>query len=376
MSNKKRIFIIAGEQSGDHHAADYIKEHLSINPNIHFDAFGQNEIEKTNAKIIYDTERISVIGIIEVVTKYKEILYALKIAKDYIKKNKPNLIILVDYIEFNLKIAKFAKSLGIPVLFYIAPQVWAWRERRAKTFIKSIDHLAVIFPFEEVYFKRYTNNVTYVGHPLSKRLDLISSTKDYHQRSIDLGIFPGSRESEIKNNLHLMVDCIQKNKKENVRIFYANETSKEIIENLLPLEFHTYLVSGKDMYKVSDCKKALCASGTITLELAMLEIPMVIMYKLSYFSYLIMKSLINVKYIGLVNLILGNSIGSQPIVKEFIQPSYSDQVDIMVELNKIDQDEFYRNSIIDKYKSVRGKLSVQSSDKLSDIAEHILNSIE
>ena len=375
MNNQKRIFIIAGESSGDYHAAEYIKEHSKINSNIHFDAFGQNEIEKTNAKIIYNTEKISVIGIIEVISKYREILRALKIAKDHIKKNKPNLIILVDYIEFNLKIAKFAKSLGIPVLFYIAPQVWAWRERRAKSFIKSIDYLAVIFPFEEVYFKRYTDNVTYVGHPLSRRLDLTTLIKDYNQRKIDLGIFPGSRESEIKNNLHLMVDCVQKNKKENVKIFYANETSKVILKSLLPSEYHVYLVSGKDINKVSDCKKALCASGTITLELALLEIPMIIMYKLSYFSYLIMKSLINVKYIGLVNLILGNSIGSAPVVKEFIQPSYSDQVDIMVELNKIDQDEFYRNSIIDKYKSVRSKLSIRSSEKLSDIAENMLDSI-
>lgn len=375
MNNQKRIFIIAGESSGDNHAADYIKEHSKINSNIRFDAFGQNEIENTNANIIYNTEKISVIGIIEVITKYREILRALKIAKEYVNKNKPDLIILVDYIEFNLKIAKFAKSLGIPVLFYIAPQVWAWRERRAKSFIKSIDYLAVIFPFEEVYFKRYTDKVTYVGHPLSKRLDLTTSIKDYNQRKIDLGIFPGSRESEIKNNLHLMVDCVQKNKKENIKIFYANETSKVILERLLPSEYHVYLASGKDINKVSDCKKALCASGTITLELALLEIPMVIMYKLSYFSYLIMKSLINVKYIGLVNLILGNSIGSVPIVKEFIQPSYSDQVDIMVELNKIDQDELYRNSIIDKYKSVRSKLSIQSSEKLSDVAEDMLNSI-
>ena len=372
MNNQKRIFIIAGESSGDNHAADYIKEHSKINSNIRFDAFGQNEIEKTNAKIIYDTEKISVIGIIEVITKYREILRALKIAKDYIKKNKPDLIILVDYIEFNLKIARFAKSLGIPVLFYIAPQVWAWRERRAKSFIKSIDYLAVIFPFEKVYFKRYTDNVTYVGHPLSKRLDLTTSIKDYNQRRIDLGIFPGSRESEIKNNLHLMVDCVQKNKKENVKIFYANETSKVILESLLPSEYHVHLVSGKDINKVSDCKKVLCASGTITLELALLEIPMVIMYKLSYFSYLIMKSLINVKYIGLVNLILGNSIGSAPIVKEFIQPSYSDQVDIMVELNKIDQDREYRQSIIENYKMVKNKLSVESEVKLAELAERML----
>ncbi len=373
MNDRKRIFVIAGEPSGDQHAADYIKKHASMNTNIVFDAFGQNEIKKTKANLIYNTEKISVIGIIEVILRYREILHALNIAKEYIKDKKPNLIVLVDYVEFNLKIAKFAKDLGIPVLFYIAPQVWAWREKRAKKFVEATNHIAVIFPFEESYFKKYTNNVTYVGHPLNKKSDLISSVKDYSQRTIDLGIFPGSRESEIKNNIHIMIDCIQKKKKEKVCIFYANETAKTIIQKLLPTEYHTLLISGKDIDTVSNCKKALCASGTITLELAILEIPMVIMYKLSYLSYLIMKNLINVKYIGLVNLILGNNIGSQPIVKEFIQPSYSDQVDVMVELNNLDQDELYRNSIIENYKLVKNQLSVKSTEGLPSLADKILN---
>ena len=375
MNNQKRIFVIAGEASGDQHAAEYIKKHTNINQNIIFDAFGQNEIKKTNANLIYDTEKISVIGIIEVILRYREILQALNIAKKYIKDKKPDLIVLVDYIEFNLKIAKFAKNLGIPVLFYIAPQVWAWREKRAKKFVHTIKHLAVIFPFEEDYFKKYTNNVTYVGHPLSKKSDLINSVKDYNQRNIDLGIFPGSRESEIKNNIYQMIDCIQKKKKENVRIFYANETAKSIIKKLLPSDYHILLESGKDINIVSRCKKALCASGTITLQLAILEVPMVIMYKLSYLSYFIMKSLINIKYIGLVNLVLGSSIGSQSIVKEFIQPSYSDQVDIMVELNKIDQDESYRRSIVENCRLVKNKLSVESTKDLHSLADEMLNII-
>ena len=243
MSDQKRIFVIAGESSGDQHAAEYIKKHTDINRNIIFDAFGQNEIKKTNANLIYNTEKISVIGIIEVVLRYREISQALSIAKEYIKAKRPNLIVLVDYIEFNLKIAKFAKSLGIPVLFYIAPQVWAWREKRAKKFVHATNHVAVIFPFEEDYFKKYTNNVTYVGHPLSNKSDLIKSVKDFDSRNIDLGIFPGSRESEIKNNIYQMIDCIQKKKKERIRIFYANETAKNIIMKLLPSEYHIILES-------------------------------------------------------------------------------------------------------------------------------------
>ena len=371
--DKQKIFIIAGESSGDQHAAAYIKEHLKLNKNISFVAFGQSEIKKTNANVIYDTEEISVVGISEVLSKYSKIMKVLRFAKQYIFDKRPNLIVLVDYVEFNLKVARYAKKLGIPVLFYVAPQVWAWREKRAQKFIEAINHLAVIFPFEEVFFKKYTQNVSYVGHPLNDRHELINSIKDYQDRTIDLGIFPGSRESEIKNNIFIMLDCIQKNKKEKIAIFYADETSKYRIMKLLPEEFHKLLISGRDINQISNCKKALCASGTITLQLAILNIPMVIMYKLSYISYFIMKRLITVQYIGLVNLILGSSIGKMPIVKEFIQPTYNDQIDIMVELNSIDNDKIYRNKFFENYERIREKLSKKPKETLASIAERMLN---
>ena len=153
-NKQKRILIIAGEASGDQHAALYVREHEKMNPGITFDAFGQKELKNTSANLIYDTEKIAVVGIMEVISKYKEITNALKLAKNHINETKPNLIILVDYVEFNLKIAKFAKDLDIRVVFYIAPQLWAWRERRAHNLVKNIDHLAVIFPFEEMFFQR------------------------------------------------------------------------------------------------------------------------------------------------------------------------------------------------------------------------------
>ena len=122
--------------------------------------------------MIYDTEKISVVGVIEVLSKIHKISDALKKAKDHIRETKPDLVILVDYVEFNLKIAKYAKSLNIPVLFYIAPQLWAWREKRAQSLIENVDYLAVIFPFEEVFFKKYTKNVSFVGHPLFQNINL------------------------------------------------------------------------------------------------------------------------------------------------------------------------------------------------------------
>ena len=208
MREQKNIFIVAGESSGDQQAAKQIAAHKALNSKIKFSAIGQTEIKKTGAEIIYNSEEISVVGIIEVISKYNKILRALNIAYKHIDKMKPDLIILVDYVEFNLKIANYAKSKGIKVLFYIAPQVWAWREKRIEKIIKAVDHLAVVFPFEEKLFKRYTDNVTYVGHPLADDSKFKVNYIDYHAKKIDIGIFPGSRDSEIKNNLHVMLSTI------------------------------------------------------------------------------------------------------------------------------------------------------------------------
>lgn len=375
INKTKRIFIIAGEPSGDQHASRLIRHYTKQNKNVIVDAYGQNELKKTGANMIYDTEKISVVGVIEVLSKINKILDALKIAKNHIKDTKPNLIILVDYVEFNLKIAKYARSLNIPVLFYIAPQLWAWREKRARSLIENINYLAVIFPFEELFFKKYTKDVSFVGHPLFKNNNLLNSVKSINERSIDLGIFPGSRESEIKNNIHMMLDCLQNKKEQNIAIFYANKTCLELLEKLLPDNYHPYLKSGEDIDAISNCKKAICASGTITLQLAILEVPMVIMYKLSYITYFVMKSLVQLKYIGLVNLILGSTIGSKPIVKEYIQPSYSDQIDAMVELNKIDNDNEYREDMINMFREIKSSLSCKSQDNLNGIIDRLLNTI-
>ncbi len=377
MIKKKHIFIVAGESSGDQHAAKYITTHKNVNSNLEFSAIGQREIEKTGTEIIYNSEEISVVGIIEVVSKYNKIKNALKIAYRHIDERRPDLIILVDYVEFNLKIARYAKKNNIKILFYIAPQVWAWREKRISQIIKNVDHLAVVFPFEEKLFKRYTSEVTYVGHPLADNEKFNIKLAEYESKEIDVGIFPGSRDSEIKNNLHAMLNCIKLSKNEdiknkNIKIFYSNETSKKTILSLLPEGWSNMLADGKDINLVANCKKALTASGTITLELALLNIPMVIMYKLSLITFFIMKSLIKVKYIGLVNLILGDTLGSKPIVKEFIQPDYNDEVQIMVELQKIDKDKAYRENICDNYRDIRKVLIPGAADNLSKIIDEMI----
>ena len=374
----KRIFIIAGESSGDQHATNYVREHKKINPNIKFSAIGQDELKKEGVDIIYNSELISVVGIIEVIAKYKKIRNALNIAYKHIVDNKPDLVVLVDYVEFNLKIAKFAKNKNIPVLFYVAPQVWAWRETRIQQIINIVDHLAVVFPFEEHLFKKYTKAVTYVGHPLADDNNLSPSKTEYKDRTTFIGIFPGSRESEIKNNLHLMIDSVQIRKNEtifdkNIKIFYSNDTAKQLISRMLPEDYGKLLVSGKNLDEIKNCRKAITASGTITLELALMNIPMIIMYRLSPITFFIMKNLVKLKYIGLVNLILGDSLGSKPIVKEFIQPGYNDIVKTMVELNNIEYNSQYREAIEESYKDIRKILRPGASSNVAKLAEHLTN---
>jgi lipid-A-disaccharide synthase len=377
MSSIKNIFVVAGESSGDQHAANYVKEHKKIDPSIRFTAIGQQELKKVGADIIFNSEEISVIGIIEVISKYSKIRKALNIAYNHVLENKPDLIVLIDYVEFNLKIAKHAKKNGIPVLFYVAPQVWAWREKRIKNIIKVVDELAVIFPFEEKLFKEYTDNVTYVGHPLADDNRFKPTELKYNHRMTSIGIFPGSRESEIRNNLHRMIDSIKIIKNEdiytkNIKIFYANNTAKKLMIKLLPEGWDALLADGKDSEEVKKCQKVITASGTVTLELAMMNIPMIIMYRLSPLTYLIMKNLVKLKYIGLVNLILGKTLGSQPIVKEFIQPDYSDEVQVMVELQRIDKDIAYRESIEDGYNQIRKILKPGASMNVAKLANKML----
>ena len=377
-SKIKEIFIITGESSGDQHAAKYIKEHRLLNNKLFFSGIGQDSMRKMDVSLIYNSEDISVVGLTEVILKYKKIKQVLELAKKYIRDKKPTLVILVDYVEFNLKVAAYAKSLGIPTLFYIAPQVWAWRESRINNIIKVVDHLAVVFPFEYQIFSKVSENVSFVGHPLADDYELNPIKINYEDKRYDLGIFPGSRESEIKNNIYIMLGCIKPSKggdskKGNVAIFYANNRSKKLLEKMLPKHMHSLLVSGKNREEIKQCKKVITASGTVTLELALMGIPMVIVYQLSFVTYLIMKRLVKLKYIGLVNLILGDNLGDEVVVKEYIQPKYHDQVEIMAELNRIDNDADYRNEILKKYIRIRDELRPGAAKNLASIANRFIS---
>ena len=359
MSEIKKIIIVAGEESGDMYAAEIIND-LSRNKNLKFFAMGSNKVKKTKATFLLDSSRLSVVGFFEILKLYPKLLKSLNMMKKSIKEIKPDLLVLIDYQEFNMKLAKYAKSHGVNVLFYISPQVWAWREKRLKNIKNYIDEMAVIFPFENKYYKNLGIKSHYVGHPLVKNKDY---KKDYSKKKNYIGFFPGSRISEVKNHLPIISKIIDKmhlkNPKEKFLISRSSNIDKKIYSKYFSGKNHVSVVTNENIYKtIETCKIAVAASGTITLQIALKKIPMCVFYKLSNATYFIIKFLIKTKFISLVNIIL-----ERKVVEEFIQGDASTD-NITNEIEKINSNLNYRNNLINDISMVE-KILLDDTYKIS-----------
>lgn len=361
MSISKKILIVAGEESGDMYGANIIHK-LSKNQNITFYAMGSSKIQMTNAKMIVDSSKLSVVGFFEILRIYPKLLNALIKIKKSVDEIKPDLLILIDYQEFNFKIAKYAKSKGIKILFYISPQVWAWRENRIKKIKNYIDIMAVIFPFEKSYYKKYDVKVEYVGHPLIenepyKQQNFIGNN---HRSGSYIGFFPGSRMGEIKKHAPIIKKTIQKileiNPNEKFLISKSHNIDISIYENYFSKHKNTEIIENNDVYETIDlCKVAVAASGTITLQIALMKVPMCVFYKISFLTYFIAKTLVKINSISLVNIIMGNKI-----VKEFIQKDANEE-NLSKEINKLTKDESYKKNMLKNFLIIEKKLKDEPS---------------
>ena len=341
ISYLKKIIIVAGEESGDMYASKIIND-FSKKENLKFYAMGSSKIKKTKAKLLVDSSKLSVVGFFEILKIYPKLLKSLNIMKRSIDEIKPDLLILIDYQEFNMKLAKYAKLNNIKVLFYISPQVWAWRENRLKNIKNCIDEMAVIFPFEEKYYKNLGVSSHYVGHPLVK--DEIYK-KNYSKDKNNIGFFPGSRLSEVNNHLPIINKVIEsmhkKNLKEKFLISRSSNIDMKIYAKYFSNKKYVSIVTNENIYKTIDmCKIAVAASGTITLQIALKKIPMCVFYKLSDATYFIVKFLVKTKFISLVNIIL-----NKKVIEEYIQGAASAK-NIENEIEKINNNEVYRENLI------------------------------
>jgi lipid-A-disaccharide synthase len=322
----KKIMIVAGEASGDLHGSNLVKAMLSKDSSLKFYGIGGEKLRDAGVNIIADSSDMAVVGLTEVLSKLGFILKVRHRLKKSIREEHPDLLILIDYPDFNISLAKVAKKSNVKVFYYISPQVWAWRKRRVNDLARCVDRMAVILPFEKEFYDRVSLDVGFVGHPL---LDTVKRTRSRSEIVSELGleadrttvaILPGSRENEVTRLLPEMLGAAE--------ILKETIPSVQFILPLagtLPIEMITTIaenysvdikiVRNNDTYDaIGESDIAIVASGTATLEVALLEIPMIIVYKVSPFTYLVGKTFIDVEHIGLVNIIAGKRV-----VPELIQ---------------------------------------------------------
>lgn len=317
LSKQKCVMIIAGEASGDLHGSRLVAAMRNRNKALFFCGIGGQALKASGVRIFVDASELSVVGITEAFSKLPNLLKGMAVVKKTLKRLLPDLLILIDFPDFNLNVAACAKKLGIPVLYYISPQIWAWRPGRVKKIGKLVDHVAVILPFEEDFYKKHQIPVTFVGHPLLDT-NLDYGTKIFRKPENDIsviGLFPGSRDREIARHLPIMLGAAQilLKRMKNVKfiISVAPDVKRKTLEEIVSkhngiADFE--IVSGHVTKIFDKSTVVIAASGTVTLESAISGTPMVIIYKVSPISYLLGRALIQVKHIGLVNLITGKKI--------------------------------------------------------------------
>lgn len=312
--------IVTGEASGDMHGAHLVEAMKQLDANLSFCGMGGNELRSQGVEILYDAARMAVVGLIEVITHLKDIRAALKILANELRANPPDLLILIDYPDFNLILAQKAKKLAIPVFYYISPQVWAWRSGRIKKIRRLVDRMAVILPFEKEFYRTHGVEVDYTGHPLVDSVKTTMTRMEFCKRyqlnhdNIIVGILPGSRKKEIRSMLPVFLQSVSdvSKKNQNLTIVLPLAPSlkhQDLVDNGLydyGLEVKVIKENRYDLMAACDC--AMAASGTVTLELALLNVPMIVSYRMSPITWFVGNMLVDIEFGSLVNLIAGREV--------------------------------------------------------------------
>lgn len=352
-------YVIAGEASGDLHGSNLIAEIKKLDNIADFRCWGGELMERAGAHLVKHYRDLAFMGFIEVIKNIRTIYKNLNLCKKDILSYKPDAIILIDYPGFNLRIAEWAKKKGIRVIYYISPQVWAWKESRVKTIKKNVDKMLVILPFEKAFYRKWNFEVEYVGHPLAEVVDNaendIDTTPDASFSPLNdkniIALLPGSRMQEIDKKLPVMLEVSKYFPEYRFVIAKASSLDDSFYEQYISGYNNVRSIRHKTYSLLLNSKAALVTSGTATLETALFGVPQVVCYKGSSISYQIAKRLIKVKYISLVNLIM-----DKEIVKELIQDEMNVE-NIKVELNKILKDQQVINAVKKDYADLRKLLS-------------------
>ena len=323
----KKILLVAGEVSGDLHGSHLVEAIQRIEPEIQFFGIGGEGLERRGMKLLYPAHSLSVVGLTEVFVKLRTVLKALRGLKGALERENPDLIILIDFPGFNLRLAKIAYRRGIPVVYYISPQIWAWRPQRIKLIARVVKKMIVLFPFEVPLYETAGVDVEWVGHPL---LDIVKPTlpkeKAFLEFGLDprrrtVGLLPGSRIHEIERLLPPLLASAHLLQKESPDLQFVIPLAPGISRTILSsqmknISFPVKVVAGFAYDVMNLSELLITASGTVTLEGAILGKPMIIIYKVSFPSYWVGRALIRVDHIGLVNLVAEKEIAPELIQKD------------------------------------------------------------
>jgi lipid-A-disaccharide synthase len=379
LRSARRVVIVAGEASGDVHGANLVKAMRQRDPSIRFAGVGGARMEEAGVHILIPAGEMAVVGMSEVLPRLRTIAKAHRILKSLLRDDRPDLLILIDYPGFNLHLAKIARASKVPVLYYISPQVWAWRTGRVRKIAKRVNQMAVILPFEEPFYSARGVTVKYVGHPLMDHLPSngeaaqLKSRLDRDGAKPVLGILPGSRREEVRNLLPIMVRAadILKGKCPRMQCLLplAPTLTAEFVESCLGSpSVPVQLIEANACTVLEACDAALVTSGTATLETAIMGVPMVIVYRVSPFSYWMGKRLVKVPHIGLVNLVAG-----EQVVSELIQGDATPEK-LAREVMTILEDAEIRAAMIGNLRAVTEKLGKGgAAERTASLALEMMN---
>ena len=368
-----KYYIIAGEASGDLHASNLMQAIKEKDENAEFRFFGGDLMQQVGGTLVKHYRELAFMGFVPVLLNLKTILRNLEICKKDIVQFAPDVVILVDYPGFNLKIAKYLKlNTSIPVTYYISPKIWAWKEYRIKDFKRYVDQMLCILPFEVDFYKKHNYPVSYVGNPTVDAIEKRENKNQTFQDFIELhkledkpiiAILAGSRKQEIEDNLPQMLKAIDVFKSHQVVIAGAPGIDKNFYDKTLENSNAT-LIFGQTYNILAQANVALVTSGTATLETALLDVPQVVCYKtpIPKLVYWAFKNLLHTPYISLVNL-----IADKKVVRELFAKFFSIE-NIHDEAEKLLFDPEYRKKMLSEYKLIQEKLGTENaSDKAAKL---------
>ena len=373
-----RVMVVAGEASGDLHGSHLIQAAAEYHPELSFFGVGGDKMSAAGCRILFPSDELSVMGVVEVVRQLPKIFCRFRqLKKILLGIAPPELLVLIDFPDFNLRLAKIAKAAGVPVLYYISPKVWAWRSGRAKVIAERVDRMALIFPFEEKIYAPLGVNTEYVGNPLLDEFSrnqpqcLLRNTLGIGADEQVVGIFPGSRNSELQYILETLVATAEllHAKKPAIKFLLpvAPSLSRTRLEQRFSQTDLPIFVVEENIYEVATaCDAVLTVSGSVTLQLSLVGTPMAILYKVAPLSYHIGKILIKISSFGLPNIVAGRKI-----VQEFIQDG-AEPVPLCDEMLRLLDDQDYREKMEQDLQEVRQLLgepgcSVRVSNMIAEM---------